>query len=277
MNKIAIQVISDLHLEFHTSYPKFKPLAKYLFLAGDIYSYSQEKDKKIREFFGYCSSNWEKIFYVLGNHEYYQSDVMPHRKKSIEELEIIFQEICNTFGNVYLLNNSYKEIVPGVNVYGTTFWTSRYGYPYYVDITQKLNDYVMIATKSEKTEYNVLLKTEYIDALSDKQLNLMKEYLKNENKKTIMMTHFPPIRDDVSNPRYDNNTPELKNYFSWNNIHTTLDNKENIIGWVSGHTHWSYDVIKDDIRFISNQTGYIREYLEGKTKFAPDTVFEFDV
>ncbi len=278
MNKIAIQVISDLHLEFHSAFPKFKPNAKYLFLAGDICTFDVSQQKKITNFLSYCSLNWQKVFYVPGNHEYYQSSVLIHKKNSMEEIDEMMKQICNIFPNVYLLNNSYEEIEPGINVYGTTFWTSRYGYPYYVKIEEKLNDYNMIATKTDKINFNTSLKEKYIDNLSDKQLEHMRTYLKDikTDEKTIIMTHFPPIRDNVTSPRHSNSSPEMKNYFSWNDIYTTFENKENIIGWISGHTHWSYDIKKDNIRFISNQTGYINEYLAGRTLFKPDDIFELE-
>jgi hypothetical protein len=48
----------------------------------------------------------------------------------------------------------------------------------------------------------------------------------------------------------------------------------NVVGWISGHTHWSHDIILNDIRFISNQIGYKKEFLEGKTNFEPEKVLE---
>lgn len=57
MNKLIIQVISDIHLEFHNSYPKIKPLAKYLFLVGDIGTITNQHDLKVKNFLSYCSVN----------------------------------------------------------------------------------------------------------------------------------------------------------------------------------------------------------------------------
>lgn len=51
MNKIIIQVISDIHLEFYKSYPKIKPLSKYLFLAGDIGTINDQHDMKVKNFY----------------------------------------------------------------------------------------------------------------------------------------------------------------------------------------------------------------------------------
>ena len=53
-------------------------------------------------------------------------------------------------------------------------------------------------------------------------------------------------------------------------------NCNNVIGWISGHTHWSHDFMKDNIRFVSNQTGYYKEHKNGVSKFQPDKVFEIE-
>ena len=78
----------------------------------------------------------------------------------------------------------------------------------------------------------------------------------NNNKKVILVTHFPPINENVSNPKYKN--CPLKNYFS-NDFDSLEIPLENIKLWISGHTHYSYDFVKYNIRFLSNQLGYIDE------------------
>lgn len=269
MNKISIQIISDLHLEFYKTYPKFKPLTKYLFLAGDIGTIQSENDFKVKNFLSYCSANWEKIFYVSGNHEYYQKQKQIDNMFSFEELENKYKKICNEFPNVYLLDNESQEIIPGLNIYGTTLWTGNYGFP--DNLSDHLNDYNLIAI--EKSNLKQLVNEDYINSKSKTQLNLLEKYLETNKTKTIIMTHFPPFRQGSSNPKYLSQPEHLANYFSWNNIYSNL-NCSNIIGWISGHTHWSYDVTYDNIRFISNQTGYSDEFASGKSGFSPDKIFE---
>jgi predicted MPP superfamily phosphohydrolase len=283
MKKLSIQILSDIHLEFSHTFPKIKPHAKYLCLSGDIGTISNKHDVKVKNFLSYCSSNWEKTFYVLGNHEFYQVD---DNKICLEDLETTYQEICQSFPNVYLLNNNYQEIVPGLNIYGTTLWTNNYGFPKTTPACNMLNDYNMITTKSKKN-YNIPLTEKYINDLSVSQLNSLATFLQNtdtnrdtntntnNNNKSIIMTHFPPIRQNTSNPKYSSQPEYATNYFSWNNIYSYL-NCNNIIGWISGHTHWSHDFMKDNIRFVSNQTGYSKEHKNGVSKFEPDKVFEIE-
>ena len=286
MNKITIQVISDIHLEFYNSYPKIKPLAKYLFLAGDIGTISNKYDLKVKNFLSYCADNWEKTFYVLGNHEFYQTEEFAHKKTSFEELEIKYKEICSELPNVYLLDNSFQEIEPGINVYGTTLWTSyeiskknlmKHGE---TRIEDELNDFNMIAIKPDYNyKYNVLLTKEYVNSKSKTQLDELDKYLNNNsnnpNTKTIILTHFPPIRQGSSNPIYSSQPEYLANYFSWNNIYSKLP-LSNVVGWISGHTHWSYDLNIDNVRYISNQIGYKNECAIGKTNFEPEKIFEIN-
>ena len=277
MNKIAIQVISDVHLEFYNTFPKITPLAKYLCLAGDIGTISNKYDMKVKNFFTYCSKNWDKTFYVLGNHEFYQTDEFVCKKTNFEDLELKYQSICSKFPNVYLLSNSSVEIVPGLNIYGTTLWTGDYGYPF--ELTDILNDYNMIAIKStnstNSTNSNVLINSNYIDILSKSQLNLLSNYLDTSTTKNIIMTHFPPIREGSSNPKYSSQPEYMANYFSWNNIYKRL-NMRNVVGWISGHTHWSYDININGTRFVSNQIGYKNELSNRQTRFEPNGIFEFE-
>jgi predicted MPP superfamily phosphohydrolase len=291
MNKLIIQVVSDIHLEFSNSYPKIKPLAKYLFLAGDIGTIYNQQDLKVKNFLSYCSLNWEKIFYVLGNHEFYQTEEFAHQKTSFEELELKYKHICSEFTNLYLLDNSFQEIEPGINVYGTTLWTSHEisnknfmmlgetsNYGCETRIEDVLSDFNMIAIKPQNnSKYNISLNKEYINSKSKMQLEELEKYLNslNPNKKSIILTHFPPIRNGSSNPIYSSQHEYLTNYFSWNNIYSKLS-MSNVVGWISGHTHWSYDLDIDNIKFISNQMGYKNEFLKGDTNFEPDKIFEIN-
>ena len=74
--KILFQVYSDIHIELWNKFPKIPAKSKYLILAGDI---CQLDDPLFYKFLDYCSSKWEKIFYIQGNHEYYS------KKKNMTE------------------------------------------------------------------------------------------------------------------------------------------------------------------------------------------------
>ena len=92
------------------------------------------------------------------------------------------------------------------------------------------------------------------------------------------MTHFPPQQTNTSHQKYSLQGKMLKNYFSHpDKTIKDLDNISNILCWISGHTHYSYDFISSDgVRLISNQMGYINEAMSGESGFKQDGLFEID-
>lgn len=281
MTKITIQVLSDMHLEFYKNFPKIKPLAPYLFLAGDIGTINSIHNSTLEKFISYCSTNWIKIFYVLGNHEFYQTSNQSSKKKTFQELCEIYKNICNRYPNVVLLNNTFCEIVPGLNVYGTTLWTGEYGFEHEHSVNCVLNDYNMIVMNSDipNTKSNIPITEKFINNLSTSQFDLLKKYLNSltqpHTNKTIVITHFPPFRNGSSNPIYSSQPIPIANYFSWSNAHTDL-NCDGVVGWICGHTHWSFDLVNNGVRFISNQMGYKDECASGESGFVLSAVYDIE-
>ena len=86
------------------------------------------------------------------------------------------------------------------------------------------------------------------------------------------MTHFPPIRTETSNPIYLNQNRKLNQYFTWSDETINEFNLTKVPIWISGHTHWSYDISKNGSRFIGNQLGYKSEI--GETGIKEDGLYE---
>lgn len=116
--------------------------------------------------------------------------------------------------------------------------------------------------------------------LSEEDFKSISNHLDKTTKKTIIMTHFPPLQEGTSSPAYSIQPLYLKNYFAWNNILKDL-NLKNVSLWLSGHTHWSYDIMYNtnndinNIRLLSNQLGYNHEI--GLTNIVQDGVFEINL
>jgi predicted MPP superfamily phosphohydrolase len=77
--KLRLQIFSDLHLEVTKTIPKIKPIAPYLFLSGDI---TRVSHPSFIEFFEYCNNNWLKTFYIMGNHDYWNSNSSMQKNKT---------------------------------------------------------------------------------------------------------------------------------------------------------------------------------------------------
>lgn len=240
---MKFQLFSDIHLEFlGQKYPKIKKHAEILILAGDIGHITQNNFK---DFIKYCSENWSHVLYVFGNHEFYG-------KFSMESVIQKTSEYFKEFNNVHLLDNSYI-ILDEFVYYGFTGWTM----PIFDNTNEArnyLNDYNKIKTQNGK------LKVINHKNIAEFQVLKFKEFIELNLDNIIVITHFPPVKN-TSDPIFESD--KLNGYFSWNNflqLNSIFTTK--IKCWCSGHTHYSYDFFLDGIRYMSNQIGYLEEYLE---------------
>ena len=262
---MKFQLLSDIHMEFLQKFYQIKPIADYLFLAGDIGKLALTNYKY---FFEYCSKNWKKVFYVLGNHEYY------HNYKNINLLNAEYKQFFSKFNNIYLLDNNGVEIEDNNKkyfIYGTTLWSNP-------KTTDFINDFIHIKTKNDK-DWNDNITLEQFKNLHSNSMNQLIKNIKN-NKNIIVLTHFPPLRRinkfTTSDPKFKDD--DLSTYFS-NQLLNDYLNKfditekefyQNIILWMCGHTHYSFDFSYNNTRFISNQKGYQHENI----KLDEDLFFE---
>ena len=265
LKKLSIQVYSDIHIELMKQFPQIQPTSKYLFLVGDI---CQLNHPLFFKFFDYCSPRWKKIFYTPGNHEFYSG------KKNYNEIDFEYNlKLKERYKNIFYLNSNSVPLNDEIDVYGSVLWTNTYH--------DSLNDYREIKQFSEITKQNIPIDYNFMKKLSEEDFKSISNYLEKTTKKTIIMTHFPPIQNGTSNPAYFNQSQCLKDYFAWNNILKDL-NLTNVPLWLSGHTHWSYDITynsnnanNDNTRLLSNQLGYKKEV--GLTHIIEDGLFEIDL
>ena len=225
---LDFQLFSDLHLELRDDYPKIIPTANLLILAGDI---GNLQSINYRNFIQYCSLRYKMIFIVLGNHEFY------HFQKSYRQIFTMYQKFFDSFHNIILLNNNH--IIYGTYVfYGSTMWTSSL--PHFLE--EKINKF-----SNTIESFDHLRSFQYF----------LEEY-KNSPLKKIIITHFPVLRNDsFVHEKYLHEPLERKKYFCNNYLHLFPSNYfNNILCFISGHTHHSYDLIIDNKRFLSNQYGY---------------------
>jgi hypothetical protein len=247
LRELTMQIYSDIHIEIWNKLPVIPVMAKYLFLAGDICPLNHPLFYK---FFDYCSSKWEKIFYTPGNNEFYSG------KKNYDELNFEYDlKIKEKYKNIYYLNDNVVSLNEHVDIYGSIFWTiptftSTYTAKIYI------KDYNHIKYFNKKLKHNVSLDIHYITEIAKTSYSKLKKHLETTNKITIVMTHFPPLREGTSNPIYNYKPDNIKNYFSWNDETINNLNLNNVPLWISGHTHWAYNIYKNNCIFLANQIGY---------------------
>ena len=261
--KLIVQIFSDIHIELWNKLPEIPVRAKYLFLAGDICNQTHEL---FYPFFDYCSSHWEKVFYISGNHEYYV------KKKNFNELCFEYKyRLGERYKNVFYLDNDFVKLDDETNIYGSTFWTVPPFISTY-EAKMSINDYNWISYFDKTKGHVVNLDTNYVKELANESYNKLQKYLNETNKKTIIMTHFPPLRTGTSSPQYLKEERKVNLYFAWPDGTIENFNLKNVPLWISGHTHWSYDFKKEKTRFLSNQLGYKNEV--GSTGLNEEGIYE---
>jgi predicted phosphodiesterase len=235
---VKIQIISDLHLEFMKKLPKFLKYfkdkdAEYLFLAGDIgYPKHPNYNKGIfYQFICWCTDNYKKVFYVMGNHEAYQTDMT----QVVESIRKISEEKPNFI----FLEKGIVSNLESYKVVGCTLWSDIDKEAYY-----KMND-----------RHNIKINGQYLERIDlikmHKEDKLWLEI--NVDSNTIVMTHHLPSFDLIHN---DFRTKEFEIYNS-----AYASNLDEIIYhaklWIYGHTHKASDIMFDGItRCICNPHGY---------------------
>lgn len=253
---MKFQYLSDTHLEHLKHFPKFPKIAgcENLFLLGDI---GTPGTTIFNDFLQYCSSNWENVFYIAGNHCFFQT----RRKKDTSPIKTMEQiiEVINTTlpPNVHFLNNScvylnkhtnqvVKQIESEnkqdfIKLVGSTLWSD-------IDLTiaHNLNDYKNIYTSPSK----LLTPQDTKSMFAESKKYILQELL--EDIPSILLTHHGV--DNICNGYYVNghlasgyatDIPELTKY-------------THLLAAICGHSHSSVDTVipGTNIKLLSNCYGY---------------------
>lgn len=256
---MKIFLLSDLHIEL-MSKTSFDALMKkinnitdlngVLILAGDITSHKCLYNDQTREFFITVNKLFEKVFYVMGNHEYY-SNMTPHNKIINE-----YREYLKEYPNIILLDNEIYEHGEILFV-GTTLWSKVTKNKY--KIKKGMNDYVMIY-KEIVDKYvfadgssvdNIEIKNIDVDdtnKFNEEAVNFIRSV--NYNKQCIMITHHAPLFG-LADPKYAES--EMKEAF-----HNDLSDMITppIYLWCYGHTHYRSMIDFNGVTLWTNQLGY---------------------
>ena len=115
----TLQYISDIHLESQSEFPLLPVRSKNLALIGDI---GNPFKNNYADFLKYTSDNYERVFIVAGNHEYW------HHGKTHQIVNDQIHSIVQKLSNVEYLNNSQTELNNYI-ILGTTLWTPN-NYPF---------------------------------------------------------------------------------------------------------------------------------------------------
>lgn len=270
-----IQYVSDLHLEQYDklAFPLvLTPAARYLALAGDI---GQPRSAVFRSFLDYASRNWDRVFYVAGNHEYYarrSADKWKyHAPTDMFETQEELKTICRAFSNVHFLHHDSASIyLPDENVavIGTTLW-SHIPTDLRERASSEMNDYHLIPIKTE-TGVRPLspADTNELHAKEQGMLEAQIDYWGFQKAQVVVITHHMPSYSVVS-PRYENHP--LNCCFA---SHCDGLMKPHVRAWIYGHTHNAASASFNRTLCVVNARGYLRETVPG---FSREAWLEFPI
>lgn len=248
-------IMSDIHLEFpNVVPPEFPVLAPILILAGDI---GRPDIPSLQTFLLAQCQRFEHIFYVAGNHCFYQGIY----EKRLEQLE----QLNNLNPRIHFLHNKSYLLPNGVRILGTTLWS--HVPPQTADkVGYYLNDYRCISTISGKKLGENIIETRKItvddtNAWHAEQHKWLLEEIEKGRKNrehVVIITHHAPSRHKTCSK--EDEESGLADAF-------VNDHDEDCIDpvrlWIYGHTHLSTDLTINSTRVVSNQVGYRGEVSTG--------------
>ncbi|GAF05732.1 metallophosphoesterase [Saccharicrinis fermentans] len=240
MSSLSIQYCSDLHLEFpeNEKFLKDKPIipkANILILAGDIVPLKVMD--KFNWFWDKLSEDFERVYWVPGNHEYYHGNLSKYNGR-------LSMKIRN---NISLVNN-FVVTENGVRLIFSTLW-SRIKLENKWVIERRLNDFHLI----KNGEYTFT--SESYNRLHKKSLEFVTGELKKakQNKVVVCSHHVPTFL----------NYPEKYKGDSINDAFATelfpLIEEYQPEAWIFGHHHWNHAPFTiGKTQMLTNQLGYVR-------------------
>ena len=268
-----ITLVSDLHLEF--GYQEL-PGGEVLVLAGDVaearsihkhhhatklLSDAPNHQFRCSEFFAHECKKYDKVFYVMGNHEHYHGKL----QETYDTLKYMMPK------NVTLLENEAVEY-NGVMFVGATLWTDlNRGNPITeYEVGSYINDYRVITHHDARKNTYHKLRPAYTRTVHGDTVRYFENLLAaNPDRPFVVITHHAPSFESV-HPRYRHDYHTNGGYAS--ELSDFILKYENIKYWLHGHMHDPVDYMVGNTRVLSNPRGYHGH--EDTSRFDPNFTIE---
>ena len=230
-----IQYISDIHLEYREEIPLIPKVGNNLALLGDIGNPFKDN---YTEFLKYTSVNWDRVFLLAGNHEYWQS------QHNYDEVNKKIKEITQQFNNVYFLNNQLYEL-ENYTIIGSTLWSKIDKEP-----TVRMGDDTCIKMNNKPITFSEL------NNLHTNSVNCISSQINQNKKPIIVLTHYLPSYDLIIE-KYQ--TKRYKPYYD--RFASRLDHllKDPVKFWICGHSHCNIETQINNVYCGINAFGYPKQ------------------
>lgn len=261
----SITIVSDLHLETPKSRPSYgdfvlEPQSRFLALLGDI---GVATDDGLFAFVELQLQQFERVFYVLGNHEPYDSDhaTTKQRFRRLEEKHP---------GRFYLLDQKRHDLTPAITILGCTLFSA-------IDAAQATGVSMFVTDFARIRDWAV----ERHNAAHQADLKWLNETVARVNteephRQILIFTHYAPtILPQAHDPRHLKDDTGVRSAFMTDLSGEVCWASSNVRLWAFGHTHHNCDFADPTTgkRVIANQKGYRRTEA---VDFDPGKVITFD-
>lgn len=256
--------MSDLHFEQsqiqneYSTWPQtgWPVKAPYLVLAGDIGSLDAHYTS-YRDFLAMRCKEYKKVFLITGNRDFPTRNMQQDHAKMIKRARGLERDV--RMGGVlkFLENDRYDLKDKGVciSILGCTLWTqTRADHSRWddYDTTRGLEGIPGNSRDTHNQRYQ-----ESLQWLRD-EVKKIRASPGGKERKIMVITHHTPFMRDASKDSNDVRNKLQAQYSYYNNDILGGCGLEGLgVGdmWIYGHTHWTNDLLIDDVRAYSNQRG----------------------
>lgn len=256
---MAVQILSDLHLEVIQNYDDFQitPRAPYLGLLGDIGKVVGHKDQLLA-FLARQLRQFRAVLFVPGNHEAYGSSwVETLAVLTVFEESVRSGALGDDAGEFVLLDRrafalrGTRTVALGCSLFSSVPPEARDA------VGAALNDFHRTTGDWTVQAHNAA------HARDVAWLNVRAAELQRDDgvDEVLVLSHWTPTRDRRAvEPRHWDS--ELTSAFSTDLAGETCFNAPKVRVWAFGHTHYNCDFSFDrgrdtpPLRLVSNQYGY---------------------
>ncbi|CAL5866830.1 uncharacterized protein PFLUO_LOCUS1041 [Penicillium psychrofluorescens] len=258
---MALQILSDLHLENPSAYDLFEitPKAPYLALLGDI---GVVKDAGFFHFIAVQLPKFEIVFLLLGNHEPYHSSWT-----TVKEQINQFSHSQKTAGKLILLDQTRFDISSDLSILGCTLY-SQVDTLHEERVSFGLNDFYPIDGWTV-ADHNAAHQVD-LTWLNSQVAQIIQS---EPRRKIVVLTHHSPVTRDerAVDPRHAGSplssgfATDLSKEICWTHPQVRL--------WAFGHTHYNVRFMDGGTgkQVVSNQRGYYFAQAKG---FDPEMVVD---
>ena len=260
------RLVSDLHIDVNRdgNFGFRHKECDVLFIAGDIAGDYRREEKFLN---GLATDLTCPIFVVAGNHlgyDYYKNqaleglwEIKPNPLEG-EKLWSINHIKKNVPENVHYLDNDYVELENYI-VFGGCMYSDYKLYPN-EDLSKRsgemyLNDFRYVRIHDKKLKVVRPINTDDYQNLHKKFVQKLKKCIKETDKDIIVLSHFAPSIQSISDKYLDQGNVYLNASYASNMEDFILQN-ERIKYWHHGHVHDSFDYMIGQCRVICSPYGY---------------------